>query len=1141
MVLVLGGSLSGAQAAPQAASLEVQAPRQVKVGEPIRVTLAVRGAGDIAGYEARLVYDTSVVDFDGLHQRANDLKGLGRDVAGLGPVEQADGVSFGLYSCPRADCVDAGAARHARGGGGRVQLATLGVVARRAGTVELRLSGAKFVDADGVAVDVQGAEASVRVQVGEAGGPLYAAPAGGGPASAGGAAGVASGPFDLTHDGVVDHADSALVALGWTQLRQQGVVCGSGVAASLDVNHDGCLDVADAQAVASHFGDTPPRAAAAAADPSLADASVADASLAEPSVADDGAELRVAAVGSLAAVLGPLSLVVNSTADVDDAAPGDGVCRTGGGVCTLRAAIQEANANPGPTTISFNMPGPVGGVQRISAPGGLPPLTANGITIDGYTQPGAAPNTSAAVDNARILVEVDGQGYTCCVGGPTSTGLAITSANNTIRGLALQGYFISVQLFGLGATGNRIVGDWIGTDAGGTVQSPSNPGARGSLGAGVSLLNGAAHNQIGDVSAADRNVISGNFGSGVAFFNEGADYNLVYNNLIGLHPSGTGRLLNTKHGVDVNTIASFNVIGGTGAGQRNVIGGNLENGVEYSHDTLTVGNQTLGNYIGTDVTGNAAPAALANGGWGLHMHDGPTNNTFSGNVVGNNALGGIQIEDFNDWGNHLEDNRIGIGSQGAAIPNQQFGVQVGFNASRVTLGPGNLIANNPDGILVPNTSSTGVTITRNSIFNNRATHACGANTGRGIDLAPLDACNPNSPQSPSPANNGVLAPTLVAANATTVEARTCAGCRVEVFVADAPAAASGAPTPAGQGQTFVGAGVADATGRALVPIGGVSLGTVLTATTTDTLGDTSEFATNLAVGTAGLAAPPPTSPPPALPAALDTFTRQVTNGWGTAEAGGTWATEALGTHAAGTPFPGYNVDGALGTMLNDTPEQFKSAYLTEVSAREVDITFRMRTDGPAPTGGFLFTFVAARRTSSGTGNEYLGRMTFDNSAVTLQAFKVLNCPTQPCQPVAIGAVGGAPAAHFVAGNFIRVRMQVQGANPTTLRLRAWDDGTVEPTTWSVQVTDAEPSLQVAGSVGLRSLAVGNLSRAITFSFDDFRAVSLDVGPPPTPTLVPPTPTPTSAAATPTPVPAAPTPVPAAAAPPGGPAPTCPSA
>src|SRR6266404_8283088 len=42
---------------------------------------------------------------------------------------------------------------------------------------------------------------------------------------------------------------------------------------------------------------------------------------------------------------------VNDTADAVDAVLGDGTCATAGGTCPLRAAIQEANALPGPDTI----------------------------------------------------------------------------------------------------------------------------------------------------------------------------------------------------------------------------------------------------------------------------------------------------------------------------------------------------------------------------------------------------------------------------------------------------------------------------------------------------------------------------------------------------------------------------------------------------------------------------------------------------------------------------------------------------------------------------------------------------------------------------------------------------------------------
>jgi large repetitive protein len=47
------------------------------------------------------------------------------------------------------------------------------------------------------------------------------------------------------------------------------------------------------------------------------------------------------------------TLVVDSTADANDDIPGDGVCATSGGQCTLRAAIEEANALAGSDAITL--------------------------------------------------------------------------------------------------------------------------------------------------------------------------------------------------------------------------------------------------------------------------------------------------------------------------------------------------------------------------------------------------------------------------------------------------------------------------------------------------------------------------------------------------------------------------------------------------------------------------------------------------------------------------------------------------------------------------------------------------------------------------------------------------------------------
>src|SRR5438445_13495796 len=98
------------------------------------------------------------------------------------------------------------------------------------------------------------------------------------------------------------------------------------------------------------------------------------------------------------------TFTVNVTGDGQDANPGNGICATAAGNCSLRAAIQEANANAGKDTINFNIPG--AGVHTISPSTDLPPI-AHAVVIDGYSQPGTSENTRANGDNAVLLIELE--------------------------------------------------------------------------------------------------------------------------------------------------------------------------------------------------------------------------------------------------------------------------------------------------------------------------------------------------------------------------------------------------------------------------------------------------------------------------------------------------------------------------------------------------------------------------------------------------------------------------------------------------------------------------------------------------------------------------------------------------------------
>src|SRR5215203_5347946 len=156
---------------------------------------------------------------------------------------------------------------------------------------------------------------------------------------------------------------------------------------------------------------------------------------------------------------------VDSTADYGDVARGDGKCDIGtimliGERCTLRAAIQEANATAGADTINFSIGGT--GVRTIAPATELPTITGP-VSINGYTQPGAQPNTKAVGTDAVLKIELSGANY------PNAHGLLINASNTTVKGLVINRWGEGIRIYGSAATNNKIVGNYLGTDASGTI------------------------------------------------------------------------------------------------------------------------------------------------------------------------------------------------------------------------------------------------------------------------------------------------------------------------------------------------------------------------------------------------------------------------------------------------------------------------------------------------------------------------------------------------------------------------------------------------------------------------------------------------------------------------------------------------
>lgn len=289
-------------------------------------------------------------------------------------------------------------------------------------------------------------------------------------------------------------------------------------------------------------------------------------------------------------------LVVNTSSDGDD-----GVCDAAH--CSLREAINAANARPGADTISFAIPAgdshcDQSGVCTIQPLEMLPTLRDGGTTIDGFTQSGARPNSMSGLplDVAWKVVLDGGALDGCCFPGLQSTG-----RGNRIRGLRVQGFYDGIyvedtdanRVEGNAAVNNQCLGVLVSTSEGGP---------------------GAASNVVGGAEPASRNVIGGNGCGGIGL--GPGRFNHVLGNVIGLDAGGTAALGNQGDGVRVFGAATAYRIGGASAGEPNVIAFNTENGVSVDgHDgaaRITISqNSIYANRDGGIVLGDGANAGVA--------------------------------------------------------------------------------------------------------------------------------------------------------------------------------------------------------------------------------------------------------------------------------------------------------------------------------------------------------------------------------------------------------------------------------------------------------------------------------------------------------------------------------------------------
>jgi CSLREA domain-containing protein len=275
---------------------------------------------------------------------------------------------------------------------------------------------------------------------------------------------------------------------------------------------------------------------------------------------------------------------VNSIADTGEvpADQGDGRCDsdpvTDGKQCTLRAAIEEANASGALDEIVFNLPG--AGVHTIAVDDQLPKIKKP-VIIDGYTQEGSVENTIPSASNgtnAVLTVEITRSGAAPLFIDGLEFGAG--ASGSVVRGLVLRGLNEAILI--QGGTGFKVEGNFIGTNAAGTAAVGNTRGV---------YLNGEK-SLIGGSSPAARNIISASSFDAI-YLLLGEGNHKIIGNLIGTAKDAVtdlGNGSNPSGGRGVFIYPLSNTVKG------NTIAYNSLQGVEVSNVGST-GNTILSNYI----------------------------------------------------------------------------------------------------------------------------------------------------------------------------------------------------------------------------------------------------------------------------------------------------------------------------------------------------------------------------------------------------------------------------------------------------------------------------------------------------------------------------------------------------------------
>lgn len=450
-------------------------------------------------------------------------------------------------------------------------------------------------------------------------------------------------------------------------------------------------------------------------------------------------------------------------------------CTAAANDCTLRGAVQNANASAGGDTITF-----AAGVN-VTLTSGWIDLTGGSITIQGNGRGATtinAPNTGDAAfrvassnnvirdlsiigDGPGIGANQDGVWITSGTGnqvlytaiyymGGSGVRVAQTATNNTISNnylgapanangtigatclYANERYGLDLNTNSNTANANTMVCNKLGgVHIANSAQSNSlrsntigvtTDGVRlSNQTAGVIVEGGAKSNAIGGGTSIERNTISGNTGYGVIVRGDGTDSNTIANSYIGLSPTGTLAISNTLGGVSIEQAAALNTV------QYNIIGGNGGPGVQVLGTGVVSPDDTYYNKIYSNTIGlistpmglyavpNTVGVYVFNVGLfteiGGYSAGALIPNT--GNLIGGNKFYGVHL--YNAHSVTVAGNGIGSDFLDRGIANQSDGVRVEGNATANTLIVSNTLGYNGGSGLRLTLLSTAATVKGNTI------------------------------------------------------------------------------------------------------------------------------------------------------------------------------------------------------------------------------------------------------------------------------------------------------------------------------------------------------------------------------------------------------------------------------------------